>query len=128
MIYLEANLNELSNYDINNMEYDIFLRTFLKILDKYAPLKKKSLRANHVTFMTKEVRKAIMIRSKLRNKFLKHKNERSRNDYRKQHNLCVTLIPRARQQSFSSLDLSLIADSKKNLQNSQTTLFRRDFS
>ena len=31
---------ELSNYDINNMVYDIFLRTFLKILDKYAPMKK----------------------------------------------------------------------------------------
>ena len=32
--------NELSNYDINNMEYNTFLRTFLKILDKYAPMKK----------------------------------------------------------------------------------------
>ena len=78
--------NELSNYDINNMEYDIFLRTFLKILDKHAPMKKKYLRANHASFMTKEVRKAIMIRSKLRNKFLKDENEQSRNDYRKQRN------------------------------------------
>ena len=33
--------NELSNYDIINMECDTFLRTFLKILDKYAPMKKK---------------------------------------------------------------------------------------
>ena len=65
----------MSNYDINNMEYDIFLITSLKILDKYAPVKKKCLRANHPTVMTKEVRKAIMIRSKLRNKFLKNKNE-----------------------------------------------------
>ena len=65
--------NELSNYDINNMENDIFLRTF----HKYAPMKKKYLRANHATFMTKEVRKAIRIRSK----FLKDKNVKSRNDY-----------------------------------------------
>ena len=35
--------NESSNYNINNMEHDIFLRTFLKIIDKYAPLKKKYL-------------------------------------------------------------------------------------
>ena len=56
MIYLEA-----------------FLITFLKILDKYAPMKKMYLRANHVTFQTKEVKKAILIRSKLRNKFLKEK-------------------------------------------------------
>ena len=57
------------------MEYDIFLRTFLKIIGKYGPMKKKYLRANHATFMTKKVRKAIMIRSKLRNEFLKHKND-----------------------------------------------------
>ena len=90
-----------------------FLRTFLKILDKYAPMKKKYLRANHATFMTKEVRKAIIKRSKLRNKFLQDKNEKSRNDYRKQRNLCVALVRRAKQQYFSSLDLNLIADNKK---------------
>ena len=57
--------------------------------------------------MTKEVRKAIMIRSKLRNKFLKDKNEQSRNDYRKKRNFCVALVRRAKQEYFSSLDLSL---------------------
>ena len=56
--------------------------------------------------MTKEVRKATMIRSKLSNKFLKDKNEQSRNDYRKQRNLCAALVRRAKQQYFSSLDLS----------------------
>ena len=50
-----------------------------------------------------------MVRWKLRNKFLKEKNEQLRNDYRKQCNLCV--IRRSR--CFSSLDLSLIADNKK---------------
>ena len=65
------------------MECDIFLRTFRKILEKYAPMKKRYLRANHATFMTKEGSKAIIIRSKLRNKFLKDKNEQSRDDYRK---------------------------------------------
>ena len=59
------------------------------------------------------LRKAIMMRSKLRNKFLQDKNEKSRNDYRKQRNLCVALVRRAKQQYFSSLDLNLIADNKK---------------
>ena len=63
--------------------------------------------------MTKKVRKVIMIRSKLRNKFLQDKNEYSRNDYRKQCRLRVPLVCRARQQYFSSLDLSLIAHNKK---------------
>ena len=102
--------NKLSNYDINNIEYDIFQGTFLKILDKYAPMKKKYLRANHATFMTKELRKSIMMRSKLRNKFMQGKNEKSRIDYRKQRNLCVALVRRAKQQYFSSLDINLIAD------------------
>ena len=88
------------------MNYDIFLITFLKILDKYAPLKKKYLRANHATYMTKKVRKAMMIRSKLRNKFLMDKNKQSKNDYRKQRKLCVSLIHREKQEYFSSLDLS----------------------
>ena len=70
------------------------------------------MRANRVTLMTKEVRKTILIRSKLRNKFLKDKNEQSRNEYRKQRNLCVALVRRAKQQYFSSLDLSLIVDNK----------------
>ena len=63
--------------------------------------------------MTKEVRKSIIIRSKLMNKFLKSKNEQSRNSYRKQRTLPVMLIIRARLQYFSSLDLKLIADNKK---------------
>ena len=59
--------NELSNYDINNMKYDIFLWTILKIfLRQIYSYEKKYLRANQATFMTKEVRKAIMIRSKLK--------------------------------------------------------------
>ena len=120
--------NELFNYDMNNMEYNIYLRTFLKILHKYAPMNKKYLRANHATFMTKEVRKAILIRSKLRNKFLKDKNEQSRNDYRKQRNFFVVLVRRAQQQYFSSLDLRLIDDNKKVLENSQTTVFKQDFT
>ena len=48
--------------------------------------------------MTKEVREAIMIISKLRNKSLKDKNEQLRNNYRKQSNLCVALVLRSKQQ------------------------------
>ena len=58
------------------------------------------------------LRKAIMIRSIPRNKFLKDKNEQSRNDYQEQRNLCVVLVRRAKQQYFSSLDLNLITDKK----------------
>ena len=58
------------------------------------------------------LRKAIMIRSISRNKFLKDKNQQSRNDYQEQRNLCVALVRRAKQQYFPSLDLNLIIDKK----------------
>ena len=56
--------------------------------------------------MTKEVRKAIMIRSKLRNKFLKDKNEQQEMIIGSKHKF----IRMARQQYFSNLDLSSISD------------------
>ena len=56
--------------------------------------------------MTKEVRKAIMIRSKLRNKFLKDKNEQQEMIIGNNHKFILM----ARQQYFSNLDLSSISD------------------
>ena len=53
--------------------------------------KEKYLRVNHANFMTKQLRKAIMKRLKLRNDFLKDRNDASLSTYRKQRNLCVTL-------------------------------------
>ena len=47
------------------------------ILNKPAPIKQKHIRANHVDFVTKELRKTIMKRTRLRNIFLK-KNQKIR--------------------------------------------------
>ena len=44
---------------------------FNDILNYYAPLKEKQARGNHAPFMTKELSKAIMEKSKARNKYLK---------------------------------------------------------
>ena len=53
--------------------YDSFKDIFLSITNKHAPLKTKMIRGNQAPFMTKELSKQIMIRSRLRNKFNKHK-------------------------------------------------------
>ena len=47
-------------------------------INKHEPLKRKYLRANHAEYMDKELSHAIMKRSKLRNDFLKHRNEENR--------------------------------------------------
>ena len=48
--------------------YETFENVFLKTLDEFAPQKTKVVRANHKPYVTKEMRKAIMLRSQLQNK------------------------------------------------------------
>ena len=50
----------------------------MRTLDKHAPLKKKYIRGNHRPFMNKELPKATMHRSKLRNNFLRHRFNENR--------------------------------------------------
>ena len=46
--------NVLLKYDLSNIDYCNFIKTFLTILDKHAPIKKKCLWANHANFVTKQ--------------------------------------------------------------------------
>ena len=75
--------NEISKHDINNMEYQHFLNIFIEVLNKYAPMKEKYLRSNQGRFITKKLHKAIMKRSRLRNKFLRDRTEMSQKEYKK---------------------------------------------
>ena len=105
--------NALLKYDFNNIDYDNFIKTFVTVLDKHAPIKKKYLRANHTGFATKQLRKAVMKRSKLCHDFLKDRNDASQSAYRKQHNLFVTLSQKAKKQYFSNLEPKLTTNNKK---------------
>ena len=102
-------------YDINNIDYDNFIKTFLTVLDKHAPIKKEYLRANHASFVTKQLRKATMKRSKLCNDFLKDINDAFQSAYRKQCNLCITFLRKAKKQHFSNLEPKIITDNKNFL-------------
>ena len=66
---------ELLKYDLHNIEYDTFEVVIVPLLNIYAPLKKKYLKANHASFVTKGLRKAIMQRTRLRNIYLKQRTE-----------------------------------------------------
>ena len=56
---------------MSDLSVDVFKMTFFNALNSFAPVKKKYLRANHSKFVNKELSKAMMLRTKLRNKFLK---------------------------------------------------------
>ena len=95
------------------MDFDAFKRTIVDTLDKYAPLNKKYLTANHSNFVTKELSKAIMNRSRLRNQFLKNRSIQSRMKYNKQINICVALLRKTKRKYYEDLRLSDVNDNKK---------------
>ena len=58
-------------YKSNNEMYSTFTKVFRLLLEKHAPLKVKKVRGKQSPFMTKELSKAIMNKSKIRNKYQK---------------------------------------------------------
>ena len=53
--FKEALNRELLKYDLNNIKYDTFQEIIVSVLNVYASLKKQNLRANHASFVTKEL-------------------------------------------------------------------------
>ena len=62
--------------------------------------------------MDKELNHAIMVRSKIRNKYLKSKSEIDKQRYNKQRNYYVKLLRLKKQKYYVSLDISKITDNK----------------
>ena len=87
-----------------NFSYDQFAKTFQNILDRHALLKKKGIRGNQKPFMNRQLRRAIMRRSRLRNVFNQTRLKEDWDKYRKQRNYCVKLRNEARKQYLSNLD------------------------
>ena len=58
------------------------------------------------------VKKGCNEKIKIHNDFLRDRNDASQSAYRKQRNLCVTLLQKAKKQHFSNLEPKLINDLK----------------
>ena len=70
----ENYLDDLKNLSVNTIlntedPYRSLTEQVRKLVDKHAPLKTKKVRGNHAPFMNKELSKAIMNRSRLKNKW-----------------------------------------------------------
>ena len=111
MFKLEV-LDKLSMQDLSTMDYKNFKDTIFDSLSKHAPLKRKYLIANHLNFITKELNKAIMQRSKLRNFYLKVRSDEYRIRYKKQRNICVSLL-KAKRKPYEDFSIADVTDSKK---------------
>ena len=62
--------------------------------------------------MDEEPNQGIMVRSKLKNKYLKSKSEIDKQRHNKQRNYCVKLLHLKKQKYYESLDISMITDNK----------------
>ena len=86
-----------------NENYELITNVFSNIVEKHVSLKKKFLRGNQAPFMTKEFRKAIYNRSRLRNKFCKIPTEENEKLHKKQINKCVTFRKKSIRNYFDKI-------------------------
>ena len=78
--------NDRFQEDIKTCEFDTnginsFKETILSVFKKYVPIKKKYIRANEASFMTKNLHKEIRKRLRLRNKYMKSQPLTDRKNY-----------------------------------------------
>ena len=104
------NLNEKLSEGISN--YESFETTFIEVLNKLAPLKKKLLRAYHTPYITKTLRKAIMRRFQLETKYLKTKTQTYLKMYKKHKNFCSKLYKKERSKYYEFLYMKNVLDKK----------------
>ena len=84
----------------------------MTVLNKQAPLKFRFLRHNNNPFMNKEVRKAIMKRSQLKNRYNKNRNYENLYLYKKQRNCCISLLRKIKTNYFKNVKVQDITENK----------------
>ena len=84
------NLNNTGN------SFEVFYGTFTNTLDCYTSLKKKKNLSNHNKLMTEKLRKEVMTRSYLRNKYNKNRTYENWSNYKKQRNICTNILKKTK--------------------------------
>ena len=104
--------SDICKMSLNTIDLEGFMKTLFYIFNKHAPIKRKYIRANEAPFMTKDLHKVIMKRSKLRNKFLKSRNLADRKHYASQRNLCKKLLKNTKITYFNNLDIRKVTNNR----------------
>ena len=95
-------LNEFSQFD----------RVFLNLLNFQAPLKKKISKGSNSRFVTKTLRKAIMIRSRLKIRINKTRSDENWTLYKTQKDFSTKLLRKTKKDHFSKINPKLVSDNK----------------
>ena len=78
-------------YKSNKDMYSVFTNVFISVVNKYAPLKSRTIRGNQGPFMNRELSKAIMNRSRVKNRYLKWPSRENFLNYSKAKQVCNKL-------------------------------------
>ena len=109
-------LNDINRYmagkDPYQMSHDTFVNSLISILDKHAPIKTKYVRGNEQPFMTKELRKEHMKRTRLLNKYRKNRTEENETAYKRQRNYCSKILKKTKATYYGNLKPSNVSDNK----------------
>ena len=106
-------LKELSSLSkLKKGDFDKFKFIINNLLESHAPTKEKYIRRNQSTFINKSVRKAIMVRTQLLNKFGKENSFINELVYKRQHNFCTKLIKKTKRNFYNNLKVNKITDNK----------------
>ena len=77
--------------------------------EKHAPCKIKIIRANEAPFMNRELKKSIMTRSRLKNKYLRSPSTQNILAYKVQRNICTNLQRKRKRDYYNNPDTKLIS-------------------
>ena len=105
-------LKELSLSKLKKGDFDKFKFIVNNLLESHAPMKAKYIRHNQAPFMNKSVRKVIMVRTQLPNKFRKENPFINELAYKRQRNFCTKLIKNAKSSFYNNLNVNKITDNK----------------
>ena len=103
----------MDRFTTTDIDYSSFLNCFEKVLYKHAPIKRKYARANDEPIMNTVLRKAIMLRSRLKNKYNNSRTAEQWEAFRRQRNLCAKLYRKEKRSFYNRLTISDITDNKK---------------
>ena len=93
--------------------YEKLSEIFIDILNFHVPLKQKQVRGNQAPFMTKELSKAIMVKSKTRNRYFKWPSRGNYISHKKSQNTCNSLTKKAKKIYFKEATKNGIMTNKK---------------
>ena len=103
--------NELLE-DEGTVDCSTFVNMCTGVLNRYAPLKEKYIRANNSPFMNKKLSKAVMNRSRIRNRFLNKPTDENRPNSTKYRNYCTGLFREEKKLYYNNLSVDLLTENR----------------